>query len=174
MKTRTTLLAVALLPLASCQLERELNPTIEPGSLYSSVEQPADLPVPRELKLRSAANQSRYFGRGRFRTGNLVYEGALAIDELRGFLRSRLPDHGWELRSEERPVNERLVQHWVREHDHAVRYLLLAELEAAGGSSVLVYDLRTQRLPAESVESSGSKKRTDTAPTEPTRDDQER
>ncbi|MCB9880627.1 MAG: hypothetical protein H6832_13645 [Planctomycetes bacterium] len=139
------LLTVALLPLASCQLERELNPDIEPGSLYSSVEQPSDLPVPRELGLKSTANQSRYFERGRFRTGMLVYGGAIGLDAMREFLRARLPDHGWELRNEERPVVERAIQHWIKNRDDGVRYLLRAELDAESGQTRLVYDLRTQR-----------------------------
>ena len=141
------LLVLALLPL-SCQLERELNPALGPGDLYGVVEQPADLPVPRELKLRVAANQSRYLQEGSFRSAYLIYEGKISLESLRQYLRERLPDHSWELLSEERPANERAVQHWVAKRENGVRYLLLAELENEGGVSRLSYDLRTSRSTA--------------------------
>lgn len=137
--------------LTACQLERELNPTLDPADLYGSVEQPADLPVPRALDLKVGANQSRYFARGSFRSAFLLYEGRIGVDDLRAFLRERLPDHGWQLRGEDAPGRERALQHWMRRRDDGVRYLLEAEIEGQGGVSRLSYDLRSTRNAVDAV-----------------------
>lgn len=142
------LLALVLMPLASCQLERELNPALGPGELYGSVEQPSDLPVPRALQLRVGVNQSRSLSHRGFRSAYLKYDGRISLSELRKFLRDRLPDHGWSLRNEDQPAQERLIQHWVQDRDGGVRHLLLAEIETEGGVSRLSYDLRTTRKQA--------------------------
>lgn len=138
-------IALVLMPLASCQLERELNPAVDPETLYGSVEQPADLPVPRELDLQVGVNQSRYLAKGSFRSAYLLYNGKIGLQDVRKFLRDRLPDHGWNLRTEDQPARDRAIQHWVQDREDGVRYLLLAEIDSDGGVSRLSYDLRTTR-----------------------------
>lgn len=160
-RVMTALALTGLGCFAGCQLERELNPALDPADLYGSVEQPADLPVPRTMRLKVGANQSRYMARGDFRSAFLLYEGGTGVDELRAFLRERLPDHGWQLRSEDSPGQERATQHWVRRHgDSGVRYLLQAQIENQGGRSRLSYDLRSTRKSVDTIPASATKKTT--------------
>jgi hypothetical protein len=139
---------LVLLALAGCQLEAGVNPTITQADLRPAVEQFSDLPVPRDMQLHSAMNQSRALQRGGFRTGYLVYEGPVGIDEVNGFLAERLPAHGWTLVEEDRPTQERSLRRWLQRKDGVLHYLLVTEAVGHGASCRLTYDLRTRRSSA--------------------------
>ncbi|GEM_PF-6914344 len=132
---------------ASCSIERSFRGPEADGSEMITPRQFPDLPVPRDYKLLSSTKRSWSFQRGKFRTGNLVYRGSLAIERLRKFLLDRLPVHGWDLQDESRPTRERFRQNWISKKDQEVLYVLQVEVKDEGRSSLLRYDLRTSRRP---------------------------
>ena len=136
--------ALLVLPfLAACQLEQSVNPVVAPAN--SAVEQFEDLPVPRNMRLVTSANQSRSLERGKYRTAQLDYVGSSRLSTLEGFLRERLPEHGWQLVQEERPTRERLMQRWISLAQPGVQYLLVTVLADKGNRRSMRYELRTRR-----------------------------
>ena len=152
-------MGLALPLLAACQLEQEFNPSVEAGELPTSVVQFVDLPVPQRLKILSGVQQSWSYQSGRFRNAKLHYVGSVAFENVRAFLRERLPTHGWRLIDEERPTEERIVQRWLSETEPGVQCLLDAELRAEGPKSRLHYHLWTRgRSGSRPIEASTPKK----------------
>ena len=136
---------IVLMFAPACQFERSLNPALNPDDLYGPVTQPADLPVPLDMRLVVGANRSRSYQRGSFRTAFLVYEGPATIADVQGFVKQRFPTHGWEMIQEEAKGSERLLQRWIDKTDEHVHYLADVEIVNAGGQRRVTYDLRTRR-----------------------------
>ena len=136
---------LVLIVAPACQLERSLNPALHPDDLYGPVTQPADLPVPLDMRLVVGANRSRSYQRGSFRSAFLVYEGPTTTTDVQGFVRQRFPTHGWEMIQEEGKGQERLLQRWIDKTDEHVHYLVDVEIVDASGHRRVTYDLRTRR-----------------------------
>ncbi len=158
---RLTVIGLSALLTCGCQLQRDVDSTVTPDGVALTVEQPTDLPVPQELRLRSGVHQSHVYQSGSFRSVFLKYEGKQSVETLHTFLRDRLPIHGWEFVQEERPTQDRIVQRWIGRSLPQVRYRLVVEVTQGSDDTELTYDLRTERT------SSGVPLRSESQPATP-------
>ena len=90
---KTTILAVFLALYASCQTQRDFG---------VRVIQPPDIPVPRGMVLSTHLHESNSVERGEYRHADLVYRGPNAPMAIGAYLKDRMPQHAYELVSQEK------------------------------------------------------------------------
>ena len=99
---RATLLGLLLLPACRSLYEDAKKPLPDPDLENISIarSQFDDIPVPEGLKLRTETLESYSYQCGSFRQARLIYEGSTEPGRVAGYLRDRLPLHGWSATSE--------------------------------------------------------------------------
>ena len=64
--------------------------------------QPSDIHVPRGMVLDTHLHRSNSVEVGEYRHANLVYRGSTPTMEIGAYLKNRLPQHSYQLKSQER------------------------------------------------------------------------
>ena len=119
----------ALAVLASCQSYSDFG--------VHSV-QPRDIPVPLGMQLDTHLHRSDSVEVGEYRYANLVYRGSMPTMQIGDYLRNRMPQHSYELTSQER-TDEDTEQYTFQRGP----YIAICTVRRIDGRSELAIRLRT-------------------------------
>lgn len=89
---------LALLAALSLSAACELPPPPDDGV---SANQFSDIPIPEGLRLHERAHASDAVIKGNYRYANYKYSGTIPVAKVSSYLRERMPQHRWQLISEE-------------------------------------------------------------------------
>ena len=126
--------------LGCVNVEDQWVQTMGPASRPSSDIQFSDIPVPREMSIRSNLNQSYSYEVGAYRYAHFVYEGSVEGPSLSDFLQNRMPMHGWKLEAQEEGPRDS-----IRLRFRHLDQLAECEIKRLGMGSLLVIDVTTRR-----------------------------